>query len=247
MKRVTVWFSCGAPSACAAKLALTEFGTRYPVDIIYCDTSIDEHEDNKRFASDVERWLGVTIKHLHSTEYSGVDDVIEKTRYFAGKDGARCTTELKKKPRQEYQEPGDLHVWGYTVEEFGRIVRFKANNPEAKSYFILAGQGMTKEDCKLMITAAGIELPVMYGLGFNNNNCIACGKAESVPYWQRVRHYFPEKFRQRCEQSRRIGWRPLRIKRKRLYLDELPPAPEGMLPTITEDISCGPVCGTETR
>lgn len=245
MKRVVVWFSCGAASACAAKLAIERFGGHFPVKVVYCDTSINEHPDNKRFAQDVEKWLGTEIERISSKMYSSVDEVIAKNSYFAGVRGARCTTELKKKPRHEYQEPGDLHIWGYTVEEPERIIRFKENNPETKSYFILAGNGLTKDDCKNMLLNAGIALPVMYGLGFNNNNCIGCGKAESVEYWQHIRKYFPEIFAKRCQQSRDIGWRPLRLGRKRTrsYLDELPIEETGE--PITEDISCGPHCGVE--
>ena len=90
VSRVIVWFSCGAPSACAAKLALDRFGSQLPVKVVYCDLSADEHPDNKRFAQDVERWLGHTIERIHSTKYMSVDDVITRERYFAGvKGGSR--------------------------------------------------------------------------------------------------------------------------------------------------------------
>ena len=50
--RVLVWFSCGAASACAAKLTLEQ----YPdAEILYCDTLAFEHPDNRRFIADVEK------------------------------------------------------------------------------------------------------------------------------------------------------------------------------------------------
>ena len=65
--RVVVWFSCGAPSAVAAKLALVKYGER--VVVAYCDTG-SEHEDNKRFLVNCERWLGVDVTRLKSAKYN---------------------------------------------------------------------------------------------------------------------------------------------------------------------------------
>jgi hypothetical protein len=105
--------------------------------------------------------------------------------------------------------------------------------------------GMTKEDCKRMVQRAGIELPKMYQLGFNNNNCLGCLKAESLPYWATTKHYFPEVFDKRCRQGRSLGVKQLKIGGKRYFLDELPET--ALLPIITEDISCGPHCGMEKQ
>lgn len=51
--RIVVWFSCGAASAVAAKLALEKYGTR--ACVVYCDTMKSEHPDNVRFFDDVQR------------------------------------------------------------------------------------------------------------------------------------------------------------------------------------------------
>lgn len=44
-----------------------------------------------------------------------------------------------------------------------------------------------------MILRAGIELPKMYRLGYDNANCIGCPKGGQA-YWQNIRHDFPEEF-----------------------------------------------------
>jgi PP-loop superfamily ATP-utilizing enzyme len=41
MKRVLVWFSCGAASAVAAKLAVEKYGDQ--CEVLYCDTLAYEH------------------------------------------------------------------------------------------------------------------------------------------------------------------------------------------------------------
>ena len=100
MKRVLAWFSCGDASAVAAKLAVDKFGDRS--EVLYCDTFAYEHPDNRRFFSDVEKWIGKAIKVLKSPTYSDIYDVFYKTRWLVGVGGARCTTELKKNVRRAY-------------------------------------------------------------------------------------------------------------------------------------------------
>ena len=80
----------------------------------------------------------------------------------------------------------------------------------------------------------------MYRLGFENNNCIGCVKATSPAYWNLTRKNFPERYRQRAEQSRRLGVRLVRYKGVRIFLDELP---EDATEKITEDLPGGPQCG----
>ena len=52
-KRLVCWFSCGAASACATKLALSHFSGKLETHICYCDTG-SEHPDNWRFLKDCE-------------------------------------------------------------------------------------------------------------------------------------------------------------------------------------------------
>ncbi len=239
--RTLSWFSCGAASALASKLALEKYGL--DCEVVYCDTSDTEHPDNMRFLRQVENWLGIGIKIIKSDRYSSVDDVIEKRRYMAGPAGALCTVEMKKMPRFAYQDPDDIHVFGYTVEEQPRIQRMRETNPELRLDFTLADARKTKKDCYVALLDAGIELPAMYRLGYKNNNCLGCVKSTSPAYWQAIRHDFPEVFEKRVQQSRVLGVKLLQVKnKKRVFLDELP---EGYNPNRkngAEDLSCGPEC-----
>jgi hypothetical protein len=232
MKRQIVWFSCGAASACVAKLAPAA------AHLVYCDTLASEHPDNRRFLRDVEEWTGKKVEIIGSMKYLTIDDVFESTRYMAGISGARCTVEMKKVPRFKFQHVDDIHMFGLTYDEQKRVERFEANNPELTLRWVLREEQMTKEDCYAMIRDAGIELPAMYALGFKNNNCIGCVKATSAVYWDRVRRNFPEDFARRAAQSRAINVRLVRYKGKRMFLDELP----GADTTPEEDIECGPIC-----
>lgn len=237
MSRVIVWFSCGAASAVAAHLALQQFPD---AEIVYCDTMASEHPDNKRFFQDVQNWLGKEIRTIKSKKYDTIDDVFEARKYLAGIAGAPCTVEMKKVPRFDFQEVTDRHVFGLTIEEPGRIDDFEKNNPELDCLWILRDGGITKDYCLHILDKAGIATPVMYKLGFRNNNCIGCVKASSIKYWQRVKLHFPEVFAKRAEQSRRFGARLVRLDGERIYLDEMPSG--GNFFGEEENVSCGPQC-----
>ena len=235
--RTLAWFSCGAASAVAAKFAGDD---SIPV---YCDTSASEHPDNARFLCDVSKWLGKSVLVIHSAKYKDIDDVFERTRYMAGVKGARCTVEMKKVPRFEFQLPDDTHVFGFTADEPNRVRDFRMNNPDMNLSFPLMDFGITKQDCFEILAEAGIALPAMYALGYRNNNCIGCVKATSARYWNMTRRDFPDVFAKRAEQSRRLGVRLTRMKGKRIFLDELPASYLGT--EALENISCGPECGTQ--
>lgn len=233
--RLLMWFSMGAASACMVKIC----AYLKPL-VVYCNTAKDEHPDNIRFRKEVEEWTGIKVTVIGSTEYETTDDVFEDTQYMSGVGGARCTTELKKIPRLRFAYPEDVHCFGFAADEQKRIEQFEANNPDMNLAWPLATVGMTKAQCLKMVTDSGIELPAMYRLGFDNNNCIGCVKATSPAYWNLTRKNFPERYRQRAEQSRRLGVRLVRYKGVRIFLDELP---EDATEKITEDLSCGPQCG----
>lgn len=234
--RVVAWFSCGAASAVASKLAVDAYGEKCVV--VYCDTLSAEHPDNARFLRDVEGWIGRRIEIIRSSKYASVDDVFTATRFMSGRHGARCTTEMKKVPREKFQRETDSHVFGFTSEEHRRAASFDERNPTLHTLWLLIDAGVTKQDCLDRLSAAGIALPAMYSLGFDHNNCIGCIKSTSPGYWNRVRRFFPETFERRARVSREIGARLVRIDGKRVFLDELPTdidAPD-------DDIECGPVC-----
>lgn len=241
--RVLVWFSCGAASAVAAKLAIEQYGER--CEVVYCDTLKYEHPDNRRFLDDVSRWLGRPVKILRSPEYSDIMDVFMRTRWLVGTKGARCTTEMKKNVRKEYQEPDDIQIFGFTVEEDHRIARFKEENFEVVCEFPVHAAGIGKSDCYRRLREAGIEIPAMYRLGYKNNNCIGCVKG-GMGYWNKIRRDFPDDFARMAGVERALGATILSDrrggKRVRVYLDELDPH-QGRYDE-EPDIECGVVCAS---
>jgi hypothetical protein len=241
--RIICWFSCGATSAVAAKFTLADYSNTHDVRVVCCDTRPSENSDNYRFSAEVEAWLGQPIEYIRNEKYATVDDDFEQTGYMSGPKGARCTVELKKKPRFAYQLPDDIHVFGFSAGEQKRIREFTQRNPELRLLWILQKHQLTKAKCKEILGWSGIALPAQYELGFDNNNCPGCVKVTSPWYWDRVRTLQPEVFRRRCEQSRKLGVRLVEIKHHvRIFLDELPTGPFKRI-IRKERASCGPECG----
>lgn len=233
MARVVCWFSAGAASAVAAKLALQQHDRE---NVVIARVVIpSEHTDNDRFAADCQRWFNHPIVELRSARYADTWDVWEKRRFLVGPKGALCTTELKKMVRHEFQLADDIQVFGYTAEEQDRADRFRAQNFEVILQTPLIDARLNKADCLGMIERVGIELPTMYKLGYQNNNCIGCVKG-GMGYWNKIRKDFPDTFARMAALERTIG----RSVTKGTFLDELDPT-RGRYETEA-DIECSLLC-----
>lgn len=236
MSRVISWFSCGAASAVATKLAIAESKT--PVEIVYCHVK-EEHPDNLRFMKDCEKWFGQEIKILQNEKYEGSIYKVFEKGYLVGVSGAPCTRLLKKEVRKKYEKPDDVQVFGYTSEEVHRVDRFIDANNDVKLWSILVDKGLTKADCLAIIDRAGIELPAMYKLGYQNNNCIGCVKG-GLGYWNKIKVDFPEQFERMANLEKQVNAKILKHKGERIWLSDLP-NDVGDYPTESA-IECGIFC-----
>jgi hypothetical protein len=241
MSRIVCRFSCGAASAVATKLTLAKYGPEHVV-ITYSNPG-SEHGDNERFLADCERWFGHPVTILKSEKYRDTWDVWERERFIAGVRGAPCTGLLKRAPTYAFQQPGDILVFGYTVEEKARAESFRRQNFEQVLETPLIDAGLSKADCLAIIERAGIELPTMYKLGYRNNNCIGCPKG-GMGYWNKIRKDFPEVFERMAGLQRELGpgsgFLRDHAKSRRITLDELDP--ERGRHEDDPDIECSLMC-----
>jgi len=226
--RIVSWFSCGTASAVNTKMILAKFGADHDVQIVRCLVP-EEHPDNDRFAADCGKWFGRTVNTIQSVEYTSCEDVWTRRRYMSGPHGATCTVQMKKAVRHDFERRWmpDIQGFGYTADERIRVDRFKAQNPEVRLLSMLMDNGLSKDDCHAIVHRAGIELPMMYRIGFENANCIGCVNAQSPRYWNRTRRHFPDVFARRAALSRELGVRLVKGTsgdRERMFLDELDPA-----------------------
>jgi len=233
--RVVSWFSCGAASAVATKLAIAEFDQ---VEIVY-NKVIEEHPDNERFLADCEQWFGQKVIITMNEYYGGSIYRVFETNYMRTPSGSPCTRALKKQVRERFQRPTDKQILGYTADEMVRVNRFIDGNNDIDFYPILVDKGLTKSDCLAMVERAGITLPVLYLQGYAHNNCLGCVKA-GIGYWNKLRVDYPAVFKKMADFERRKGYTVLKDKNGPLYLHDLDPL-RGRMEDEPE-ISCGVFC-----
>ena len=233
--RHVVWFSCGGPSFVTTQLVLKEHSD---AKIFRIDPKA-EHEDNERFIRDTERLLGITIEQFCSEKFNGPLDVVRKVRYINGPTGAPCTGMLKKAVRYRVQCPDDVQYFGYAADERERAERFMCMFPEINAKFPLIEKGITKAQTLGMLWQNGIELPMMYRLGYHNNNCIGCVKG-GKGYWNKIRRDFPLRFEETAKVEREIGHSCI----NGTFLDELDPEAGNYRDM---EINCDFVCTMATQ
>ena len=215
-----VWLSAGISSFIAGYLVKDTVD-----EWIYIDVK-DQHPDSMRFVHDCEKILGKKVTILKSEKYEDVEDVCRKAGLINTPHGAPCTGMLKKQVRKEWEkrfmeEHGHMnltYVWGFDHKETKRAENMRTNFFEFDHEFPLIDKGMSKEDAHALSMSLGLKRPIMYDLGFPNNNCVGCVKAGQYT-WNLVRKYFPEVFEKRAKLERELGCSCL----NGIYLDELDP------------------------
>lgn len=239
------WFSCGAASAIASKIAINEFG-HGPLRVVRTYLS-REHPDNDRFANDCAKWFARPVELVQDFKYvADPHQVWIRSGWLLGPKGAACTRILKREVREAHSKSTDRHVFGFTFDEIERYDRFVDANNHLTVDVPLIRHKLTKKDCLGLLASKGIEIPAMYRLGYNNNNCIGCVKG-GAGYWNKIRKDFPEVFEQVAQIEERLGHgRTTAAKatingvRKRVTLRELP-LNTGRYED-EPDIECGVVC-----
>jgi len=224
MSRLVLWYSCGAASATAVKIALSDTTLCAQFDevvVAYCYIK-QEHPDNWRFLAECEKWFGQKVELLTHKKYQGDIYAVFDKNYMRTPSGSPCTRALKKQVREKFQRPDDVHVFGYTLDEEERAQDFIDANPTVYTFDVLVDRKISKENCLAMVANAGIELPEMYKLGYEHNNCIGCVKG-GMGYWNKIRKDFPGAFKKMADFEKRKGYTVLKDSNGPLYLHDLDP------------------------
>ena len=209
-------------------------------EFIYIDIA-DQHPDSLRFIKDCTKALGKPIKILRSSEYDSVEKAIRAAGVIriVRSGFAPCTAWLKKRVRKQWEiEHSDYeitYVWGFDLNEKRRAENVVDTMIEFNHEFPLIDNNLLKQDCHAIAAKLGIKRPVMYDMGYNNNNCIGCVKG-GMGYWNKIRVDFPEVFESRAKLERDIGESCI----NGCFLDELDPSRGRMSDEIMQD--CGIFC-----
>ena len=223
------WISAGVSSFISGYLAenVDEF--------IYIDIE-NQHPDSMRFIEDCEKALGKPIQILKSP-LRNVENAIKHAGFINRPVvGAYCTKFLKKRVRKEWEyEHSDYditYVWGFDFNERNRADRLLESMPQFEHEFPLIDKMLSKSDAHGILDNLGIKRPLMYDLGYSNNNCIGCVKG-GMGYWNKIRVDFPEVFDRMAKLEREVGHSCI----NGVYLDELDPNRGRMEDEIMPDCS----------
>ncbi len=223
------WLSAGVSSFVAGYLAKDTIDKYIYIDID------DQHPDSMRFIKDCEKVLGKEVEILKS-QYGSVENAIRGAGLIQIAGGfAPCTNWLKKRVRKEWEQQHifdyDItYVWGMDCDEKHRAERLSETMIEFNHEFPLIERSLSKQEAHGICEQLGIKRPLMYDLGYNNNNCIGCVKG-GMGYWNRIRVDFPEAFESRAKLERELRHSIL----KQCYLDELEPNKGRMSEEIMTD------------
>jgi 3'-phosphoadenosine 5'-phosphosulfate sulfotransferase (PAPS reductase)/FAD synthetase len=239
LSAVVCWYSGGVTSTVATKLTLEKYDE---VEIIFFETG-NHHPDNKRYFKECEKWFKQSITTLQHEKFGDIYSVFKNRRFINSPYGAPCTQELKKKVRQEWERKVNFkenyagQIFGFEAEpkEIMRAQRFEKEFPYTNPIFPLIDADLTKEDCLKILKENNIDPPIMYQLGYANNNCVGCVKG-GMGYWNKIRVDFPEVFEKTAALEREIGASCINGQ----YLDELDPSRGRMSKPYVE--SCGSFC-----
>lgn len=202
-EKIIAWFSGGVTSAVCCKICLDLYGHEN-VRIVFIDTK-NEHEDTYRFLNDCEKWYGKKIEtitgvgklSLLNDRYESIEDIWAKYKSLNVAHGAICSSQLKRRVREVWQKTNKYkaQAFGFDINEPKRAKGMALNNKHLNPIFPLLLYGLSKKDCIKMLNDANIEAPLMYKMGFLNNNCFRTGCVQGgIGYWQKIRDEFPDTF-----------------------------------------------------
>lgn len=197
--KIICWWSGGVTSAVACKLAIDLFG-KDKCRVIMIDTQ-NEHDDSYRFKTDCEKWYELPIEIITAIggKWKSIQDVWITRKSLNTATGAICSTELKRVVREKWEKENNFkyQVFGFEFEpkEFNRAKGMTLNHPKVKAIYPLLMYGLTKKDCMQIISDAKIEVPLVYKLGYKNNNCFKTGCVQGgIGYWQKIQREDINKF-----------------------------------------------------
>jgi 3'-phosphoadenosine 5'-phosphosulfate sulfotransferase (PAPS reductase)/FAD synthetase len=204
-KNIIAWWSGGVTSAVTCKICIDTYGVSN-VRVVFIDT-MNEDDDTYRFKKDCEAWYGAEIETIKNEKYNSIQEVWEKHKSLNVATGAVCSSELKRRTREIFQKENEYtyQAFGFEIEEINRAKAMKINHSKSKPIFPLLLFGYSKKDCIDIIQKEGLEVPMMYKLGFHNNNCFKTGCVQGgIGYWQKIRDEYPDKFNAMAEMEHKL-------------------------------------------
>lgn len=177
--------------------------------VLYFNDTKWEHPDLYRFLDDLSSYWDHPI--THDTDGRTPEELFYKERALANNRMPFCSKILKAKRLQRYYKDGDTLVFGIGADEphrgqrlVGAYQRVAAKSKRwPKLRFPLLEKCTNHSDMLHWLDGTGIELPVMYKMGFQHNNCsggcVRAGKRQWAHLWRVMPEVYLE--RERVEEA----------------------------------------------
>lgn len=198
---VIVTLSGGKASAYCADWAFKNY---HKDDIIlYFNDTQWEHPDLYRFLKDLEKYFNhkITI----DSDGRSPEDLFYKQHALANNRMPFCSRILKAERLQKFYKDGDILIFGigayeqHRAERISQVYQLVATKTDKwpKIRFPLIEYNISKEQIDQFIIDAGIEIPLLYKLGFLHNNCSGGCVRAGKKHWKLLLEKLPEVYRER--------------------------------------------------
>lgn len=192
-----VSLSGGKSSAIAADRVISTFG-KERTKLWFADT-LWEDQDLYRFLDDLERYWGIPI--VRTAEGRKPLQVAEDRHIIPHSRIAPCSIALKVQPFTQYilSEDKPLTVClGFDFTEWHRIwtpmERYNSIRGVRTVVPLLWSPMLRPIDYNSIIEGWGIEVPRLYKMGFNHNNCGGRCVRQGLKEWKLLHKVMPERF-----------------------------------------------------
>jgi hypothetical protein len=163
--RIVCWFSGGAASAVATRLAITDNARTQNLPLVVvriCRTKASA--DEMRFISECEKWFSVPVLQLHQRKPSWITRVFD---FLALRRIPALYRRRLRDVRRAFETPGDLQIFGYMANERDRVDRFMRADGHTRISAVLLEKGYLLSDCLETLFWSGIDIPNTCRIGLS--------------------------------------------------------------------------------
>jgi len=167
--------------------------------VLYFNDTKWEDKDLYRFLDDISNYLGKEI--YYDSDGRTPEEVFYDQNFLGNNRVPLCSRILKAERLQKYAAPGDVCFFGIDATEAHRAVRIEQiyNGLDVKCRFPLIEEQVYKPTVHQWVASVGIEIPRLYKLGFEHNNCgggcVRSGKRQ----WLHLLKTLPDVYKAREE------------------------------------------------
>ena len=165
--------------------------------VMYFNDTKWEDKDLYRFLNEIAAHIGKEV--FYDTDGRDPEQVFYDQNFLANNRVPLCSRILKAERLQKYAEPGDVLYFGIDATEAHRAVRIEAIYKKLgmECRFPLIEEQVFKPTIYQWVESIGIEIPRLYRLGFEHNNCAGGCVRSGKRQWLHLLRTLPDVYAER--------------------------------------------------